>query len=488
MLPGVSIGHNEFGGWGLTVFGQDNEDLYVYDTNPADPGQYRYLDRWEEMQVIRDGIAIKDESPQTVELKYTRHGPVLFEDNKNHKAYALRAAWMEIGNAPYLASLRMDQASSWQEFVAACSYSGIPSENMIWGDVDKNIGYQAVGISPIRRNWSGLVPVPGDGRYEWDGYLPIKALPHLLNPAKGYFASANNYMVPADYPHINALHYTWGDEMRGLRADELMSTGRRHTIVDMMNYQHDELAIPARSIVPLLRPITFNDSMMKSAVARLLDWDHVLDKESIAATIYVSFERQLSRSMQQLMVPDPDSDVLFRLNKKRIIDWLVAPDGRFGDDPIKGRDALLVSSLKQGLIDLTERLGTNMDRWQYGQEKFKHVLIRHPLSAVVSSEVRARLDVGPAPRGGYDSTLNSTGTSNNQRSGATFRVIMDSANWDNSIATSSPGQSGNPDSPHYKDLFQLWVKHQYFPMFFTREKVESVTENRTWLTPRATSR
>jgi|TARA_B100000315_G_scaffold259761_1_gene317090 penicillin amidase len=488
VLPGVSIGHNEHGGWGLTVFGQDNEDLYVYDTNPANPSQYRYLDRWEEMRVISDTIAVKGESPRAVELKYTRHGPVLHEDEKNHKAYALRAAWLEIGNAPYLASLRMDQASSWQEFVEACSYSGIPSENMIWGDVDKNIGYQAVGISPIRPNWSGLVPVPGDGRYEWDGYLPIKALPHILNPDKGYFASANNYMVPEGYPHENALHYTWGDEMRGLRADELLSNGRRHTIVDMMNYQHDELAIPARNIVPLLRPIDFDDGRMKSAVARLLDWDFVLDKGSAAATIYVSFERQLARNMQQLLVPEAAGGVLVRLNKKRIIDWLVAPDGRFGDDPIQARDALLVDSLQQALTDLTERLGPNMNEWHYGQEKFKHVLIRHPLSEVVGNDLRRRLDVGPAARGGYEATLNSTGASNNQRSGATFRVIMDSANWDNSVATSAPGQSGDPDSPHYRDLFQLWVKHQYFPIFFSREKIESVTEQRAWLTPRATSR
>lgn len=483
VLPGISIGHNEYGGWGLTVFGQDNEDLYVYDTNPDNPNQYRYLDHWQEMQVIRDSIAVKNESPQDVELKYTRHGPVLYEDTKNHKAYALRAAWLEIGNAPYLASLRMGQATSWEEFVDACSYSGIPSENMIWGDVDKNIGYQAVGISPIRPNWSGLVPVPGDGRYEWDGFLPIKALPHVLNPAKGYFASANNYMVPDNYPYRNALHYTWGDEMRGLRVDELMSTGRRHSIVDMMNYQHDELAIPARNIVPLLKTIDFEDDQVKNAVARLLQWDYVLDKASIAATIYVSFERQLMRAMQQLLVPDSASNILSSLNKKRIIDWLVAPDGRFGDDPIKGRDALLVSSMQQGLRDLQERLGSNRDNWQYGQEKFKHVLIRHPLSAVVDDRLRSALDVGPVARGGYDSTLNNTGSGNNQRSGATFRVIMDAANWDNSVATSSPGQSGDPDSSHYRDLFQLWVKHQYFPIFFSREKVESVVESRTLLKP-----
>jgi penicillin amidase len=124
-----------------------------------------------------------------------------------------------------------------------------------------------------------------------------------------------------------------------------------------------------------------------------------------------------------------------------------------------------------------------MNHWRYGQEKFKHVLIRHPLSAAVSEEIRTKLDVGPAPRGGNDSTLNNTGGGDNQTSGATFRVALDVADWDNSVATSSPGQSGDPESPHYRDLFQLWARHQYFPLFFSREKIESVTENRYVLEP-----
>ena len=120
VLPGVSIGHNEYGAWGLTIFGNDNEDLYVYDTNPANANEYRYQGRWEPMRVIVDTIAVKGAKPETVELKYTRHGPVIFEDRAGHRAYALRAAWMEPGSAPYLASLRMNQARSWEEFREAC--------------------------------------------------------------------------------------------------------------------------------------------------------------------------------------------------------------------------------------------------------------------------------------------------------------------------------------------------------------------------------
>jgi penicillin G amidase len=110
----------------------------------------------------------------------------------------VRAAWREVGGAPYLASLRMDQAKTWEEFLDACAYSRIPAENMVWADKEGNIGYQAVGIAPQRPNWSGLLPVPGDGRYEWDGFLPIKALPHVENPEKGFFNTSNNYLIPPD--------------------------------------------------------------------------------------------------------------------------------------------------------------------------------------------------------------------------------------------------------------------------------------------------
>lgn len=483
VLPGVSIGHNEYGGWGLTVFGQDNEDLYVYDLNPNNPRQYRYLDGWEEMRIIHETINIKGEAPETVELKYTRHGPVLHEDHEHHKAYALRAAWMEIGNSPYLASLRMDQAQTWEEFVDACSYSRIPAENMIWGDVNKNIGYQAVGISPIRPNWSGLVPVPGDGRYEWDGYLPITSLPHVLNPERGYWATANNYMVPDDYPHPTALHYTWGDEMRGLRVNELLASGRRFNIVDMMQFQHDELSVPARSLTPLLKPLKFAERRDQRATQMLLNWDHVLDKQSVAASIYVYFERRLNKNVNKLVVPEAAEKLYGSLNKKRMIDWLVAPDGRFGEDPIAGRDEVLKQSLTEALAELTELLGPNMNRWKYGQNKLKHVLIHHPLSKAVNEETRALLDVGPAPRGGYNSTLNNTSGNNNQSSGGSFRVIMDAQNWDNSIATSAPGQAGDPHNKHYRDLFALWVNHQYFPLFYSREKIDTVAERRLQLTP-----
>ena len=183
VLPGVSIGHNEHGAWGLTIFGQDAEDLYVYDTNPANPNEYRYRGHGKRCASITDTIPVKGEKPEAVELKYTRHGPVLFEDRANRKAYALRAGWMEPGGAPYLASLRMNQATTWEEFREACSFNHMPSENMVWVDRRATSAGRRPASSRFAATGAAMLPVPGDGRYEWDGYLPITSLPHGSEPA-----------------------------------------------------------------------------------------------------------------------------------------------------------------------------------------------------------------------------------------------------------------------------------------------------------------
>ena len=484
VLPGVSIGHNEHGAWGLTVFGQDNEDLYVYETNPANPNQYRYLDRWVDMTILEDTIPVKGRAAVEVELKYTRHGPVLHEDTDNHTAYALSAAWLDYGSAPYLASLRMDQATTWEEFREACTYSRIPSENMVWADRAGNIGYQAVGVSPIRPNHSGLLPVPGDGRYEWDGFLPIQALPNVVNPEQGFYGTANNYTVPDNYPYWEALHYTWGDQMRAARVHEVLEQGRHLTVVDMMNLQMDELSVAARNLVPLLQNLPGVEGVADRARARLLDWDYVLDKDSVEAAIYVSWERRLRDNVHEAVVPAEAHEYIGSVNTKRMIDWLVAPDGRFGSDPIGGRDAILRNSLSEALTGLNERFGTpDMTTWQYGNEKFKHALIRHPMSGAVDADLRRRLDVGPLPRGGYGGTVHNTGGGDNQTSGASFMIIADTENWDNSVGLNNPGQSGDPDDPHYRDMFELWARDRYFPIFFSREKIDSVTESTLMLQP-----
>ncbi len=485
-IPGVSIGHNEYGAWGLTIFGTDGEDLYVYRTNPDNPNQYWYDGHWEDMRVLSEDIPVKGQDPVTVELKYTRHGPVTFEDRERDLAYAVRGAWMEIGGAPYLASLRMNQARSWDEFRDACSYSNIPGENMVWADREGNIGWQAVGIAPIRRNFSGMVPVAGDGRYEWDGYLPIKAKPHEFNPARGYIETSNSNYTPPDYPYLEAIGYLWTDPYRWARGSEVLGSGRKFSMMDMVRLQHDYLSVPARTLVPLFEGLSAS-GQAEEARRRLLAWDYVLAPDSVEAGIYVAFERRFLDNMRALKIPMGSREHL-RLGMKRAIDFILAPDGDFGEDPIAGRDAFLLRSLEEGMAALTESLGPDMDDWVYGQEDYKHALITHPLSPAVDEETRQRLDVGPVPRGGNSYTLNNTSAADKQVSGASFRIFVDLREWDNTLGMNTPGQVGDPDSPLYDNLFELWAKDKVFPAFFSREKIESVVFEHLELRPRSSLR
>ena len=472
-IPGISIGHNEQGAWGLTVFNTDSEDLYVYQTNPANSNQYRFRDRWEEMQIIEEVIDVKGSSPVTVALKYTGHGPVTYEDEARNLAYAIRPAWLEVGGAPYLASLRMDQASSWEEFREATNYSNMPGENMIWADRDGNIGWQAVGIAPLRRNFSGMVPVPGDGRYEWDGYLEIKSKPNDLNPDRGFIETSNSNYTPPDFPYMDAIGYTWTDPYRWARSSEVLASGRKFNMMDMVELQHDYLSIPARSLVPFFKELTASDPQVEAARQALLDWDFVLDKDSIEAGIYIAFERQLLDNIETLKVPEVAVDYL-TVGMKTTIDMLLAPNGDFGDDPLQGRDQFLLDTLAQGIANLREKLGPNMQNWVYGQADYKHALIRHPLASAVNDEIRSRLNVGPVPRGGNSYTVGAASSGDNQTSGASFRIFVDTRDWDNTLGMNTPGQVGDPDSPLYDNLFELWANDKVFPAFFSREKIETV--------------
>jgi len=482
-IPGISIGHNEYGTWGLTVFETDGEDLYVYDLNPENPNQYKYKDNWVDMSVISETIKVKGQDDVKVDLFYTQHGPVAHIDKENLKAYAVRCAWLEPGGSPYLASLRMDQAKTWEEFREACNYSHIPGENMIWADKEGNIGWQAVGIAPIRNNFSGLVPVPGDGSYEWDGYLPIIEKPHAYNPEQGFLATANQNVTPEDYTHWNAIAYSWSDPYRGDRVNEVLSSGKKMTMDDMKALQVDYLSIPARTLVPYLKDLPLSGKASE-ALKLMNDWDFKLDPNSIAAAIYVSWENEIKDLADDYFIPQAVKEIFLGLQMTTVMDLIQNPDGNFENNATQSRDQFLRDAFENAVANLEENLGPDMSKWQYGQEKFKHTYMAHALGSSVDDATKAKLDLGPLPRGGNSYTPGSTGGNNNQSSGASFRMIVNTGDWDAAIGTNGPGQSGDPDSPFYSNLFEPWAKDQYFPVYYSREKIDSVTVNSYILKPK----
>jgi penicillin amidase len=482
-IPGVSIGHNEKGAWGLTIFETDGEDLYVYDLNPKNLNQYWHKGKWVNMKIIHDNIPVKNSSPKKVSYSYTLHGPVTYIDSANHKAYAVRAAWLEPGGAPYLASLRIDQATNWEEFREACAYSNIPGENMIWADKEGNIGWQAVGIVPIRKHFSGYVPVPGDGRYEWSGYLPIKERPSLLNPSEGFFSTANQHVTPDNYTHWDAIGYTWADPYRGDRIKQVLSNKKKFSLSDMGSLQTDYYSIPATKIVPLLKNISLTDSALNASKILLLDWNYILDKNSIAAGIYAMWEKQIAAMMAEKFIPK-EVNKLISFQLSTIIQYLQNPEKYFGTNGVTERNKLISVAFTKAIDNLTVTLGSTPANWVYGQPKYKHINFEHQLSALVDQELKNKMNIGPFPRGGNGQTPGSTGSADNQQTGASFRLLIDTKDWDETRMINTPGQSGDPDSPFYRNLFYNWANDLYFPAYYSKEKVKAFTVEQIELSPR----
>jgi penicillin amidase len=481
-IPGVSIGHNEKGAWGLTIFETDGEDLYVYDINPKNLNQYWHKGKWVNMKIIHDNIPVKNSSPKKVSYAYTVHGPVTYIDSANHKAYAVRAAWLEPGGAPYLASLRIDQATNWEEFREACAYSNIPGENMIWADKAGNIGWQAVGIIPIRKNFSGYVPIPGDGRYEWSGYLPIKERPSLFNPSEGFFSTANQHVTPDNYTHWDAIGYTWADPFRGDRIKQVLTNKKKFSLPDMAALQTDYYSIPASKISPLLKNISFADSALNNAKKTLLDWNYVLDKNSVAAGIYVMWEKQIASMMAEKFIPKEVS-TLINFQLSTIIQYLQNPEKYFGTNGVAERDKLISVAFTKAIDNLKVQLGPTASNWVYGQPKYKHITFEHQLTSLVDEELKNKMNIGPLPRGGNGQTPGSTGTADNQQTGASFRLLIDTKDWDETRMINTPGQSGDPDSHFYRNLFYDWANDLYFPAYYSKQKIESNTLERIELNP-----
>ncbi len=482
-IPGISIGHNEHGAWGLTVFPLDGEDLYVYELNPKNKNQYKYSGGWEDFRVMKDTIHVKGAADAIVDHTFTRHGPVTFMDTKNNVAYAARCAWMESGGAPYLASLRIDQAKTWEEFREGCSYSNMPGENMIWADTSGTIGWQAVGIAPIRKNWSGLVPVPGDGKYEWGGYLPITSLPYVQNPPKGFWVTANENLVPLNYEHRDAVGWLWADRFRADRIAEVLDKEQKVSLEKMMQLQFDYLSLPARSIVPLLKEVHCEDPKAEAARTMLLQWNFVLDKNSVEAAIYVAWEKKISSGIRSILVPEIGKQYIRTIELSRVIDLLTTPDPIFGKTPQVGRDQFLVKTFQEAMKSLETKLGPEMKSWQYGQPAYHHVLIKHPMSNAVDAATRKKLECGPLPRGGYGSTPGVTSNNDNQSSGASFRIVADVSDWNKTMFTNAPGQSGDPSSEFYRNLFELWANDKHFPVYFSRQMVEKSAKEKRMLNP-----
>lgn len=481
-VPGIAAGHNERIGFGFTIVGMDQQDVYVETLGPCENGSgrcYLHDGRWKPIRRVLDTIRVKGQAERVVPLEFTEHGPIVHEDGSKDaagrtRAFALRFVGSEPGTAGYLAQISVNRATDWRSFLAAAERWRLPTENLIYADVEGNIGWIAAGLMP-KRHWSGLLPVPGTGGYEWNGFRTVAELPSVLNPPKGFIVTANHDIRPDGY--VTPLNFEFATPFRARRVEEILggasgAVGRKFSVEDFQRLQHDELSIQARMLVPgLLEAANRAGRASRWEFATLASWDYVMRAGEASPLLFESWKRALGGLALRRVAGHEAA--LAILGEGWLDDW-ESPDMPLRGYPRAERDQLLLVAMDTALARMRVRMGADTTRWRWGELH----------TASFPHRITPTFDAGTVGRGGDGSTVNSTsGADYHQNAGASFREILDVADWDRSVATSVPGQSGQPGSEFYANLLPLWGRGEYFPLVYSRAAVERETKHVLWLNP-----
>ncbi len=505
-IPLVVLGQNQHYAWGFTNVMVDDTDFYVEITDEEHPDQYFYDGEWRNMIVHEELIPVKGEEPVLYKIRETHHGPIINDVHKvllENESPPISMSW--VGN--YMtnevdAFIGLNLASNWDEFSAAVEKFWIPGQNMIYADLEGNIGWRPAVALPLRAPGTGLVPLPGDNpRWDWQGFVPFDEMPYQLNPEQGYIATANNKTIGNEFPYYISAY--WEPPARANRINELLRIpDKKYTVKDMQAIQQDILSDYARDLTPyfvaLLKDADLSNPHMEAAYNALKQWDYVMDKHSLAAavfnTLWVKFAYNLYGDEMDFIGP-AFKDGFFKLANISIRNSIYLlehiPDSDWFDDiatpDIKETPQMIVErSLLEAVSDLESRFGDDLRDWQWA--KMHTLTHEHPMAKVKILDWLLNLNVGPFPAGGSGTTVNNMEYRMTNPYdvvlGPSVRHIYDFANFQKGGLSVLPtGQSGNPNSPHYADQAELFNTGKYRVMPIDADVVQNSGYKHLILTP-----
>ncbi|MBI2966172.1 MAG: penicillin acylase family protein [Chloroflexi bacterium] len=502
-IPAVLVGHNRHIAWGITAAFTDCQDLFAERFDGGDSRRYESMGRWVDAEVIEESIAVKGrDEPEPLQIAITRHGPLVADGPAGSDLRFALSAVALTGPGDAGGWIALNRARDWREFTDALRQVHSAQLNVVYADVEGNIGHRLTGRVPVRAAGDGTVPAPGwSGDHEWVGWVPFEEMPHALNPPQGVVVSANNKIVPDGYPHH--LGNVWMNGFRAARISEVLAGHPKISAAVCRGLHADVVCIPGREFARRTSVLTSDDPDVRTAVGLLQDWGGKLDGRSPAAALFEVARHHLIRTV---LAPVEDPDVSAGLTGVGPNQVLAPGNELYGNDLVAvfrmldnpeswwmkragGSEAALATSLKDAVEWLRAELGPKPSKWRWGaihRVRFPHPIgLRPPLGEV--------FDRGPYPIGGDMDTPAQAGLAPNRPYDAraacpSYRQVIDLANWDASVAIHAPGQSGQIGSRHYDDLLKRWRRGEYHPMLWTREQIEANAEARMRLDPAAPSR
>jgi penicillin amidase len=464
--PGVIVGHNQRIAWGITNLQFDVQDLYLEKFDDR-TGRYLFGGQAEQARPEREIIKVKGRPPEELDYWVTRHGPIIVHEGTERIALRWTVAEPGLLQFPFL---EIDRAQNWQQFRAALSRYPGPGSNLVYADVDGNIGYQAVGKLPKRRGYRGDVPVDGSsGDFEWDGFIPFDQLPSVFNPPGGIIATANQNPFPQDYPY--PINGNFAPPYRFRQIRDLLSSRNGWRAADMLTVQKDIYSafhkFLAGQIVAAYDRRNQHSPDLDDAVTLLRAWNGQMHKDWPAPFLVVLAYQHVRSSVAESA--SPSSTAAYQLQMAHfVVERLLRerPAGWFGD-----YDQMLLRALIDAVEEGRRIQGGDVKRWQYGA--WLRVGINNPVVHQVPLIARY-FDIAPVPMSGGATTVKQT----TRALAPSMRMSADLGDWDNSLLNIPIGQSGQILSSHYKDQWDAYYNARSFPMQFRNVQASSTLEFR----------
>ena len=498
-IPIVTLGRNDRIAWGFTNTGPDVQDLYLEKLDAG--GGYVTPEGPKPFKKISEVIKVKGAEDVKLEVRVTRHGPVISDVAKSAldatpRGYAMAFAWTALADddRTFQSSLELGRSGTWRDFLSAVRNLNAPQQNMVYADIDGNIGYVAAGRVPVRKpenDLKGLTPALGwDARYDWAGYVPFEDLPQSYNPASGRLWTANDKIVAPGYkPFITS---EWQPPYRANRIGALLEATPRHDSASFARIHADSVSLAMREALPHFLATTPRNETSRRALALLGQWDGDMRRDRAEPLIAAAWWRELTKRLYADELGDA-----FQANwaprAQFMLNILADRDGqsRWCDDvrtpAVETCAEQLAVSLDAALADLSRRHGSDMNAWRWGEAH----RARHEHRPFGKQPMLARIFDIAAPSSGDAYTVNvgqhhlyDEAEPFANRHAASLRAIYDLSDPEKSLFIHSGGQSGNRLSAHYKDFTEAWAAGEYIPMITDRKRIEAAPHTKLRLVPK----
>ncbi|HEY1658838.1 MAG TPA: penicillin acylase family protein [Candidatus Sulfotelmatobacter sp.] len=484
-FPYVIVGHNQRIAWGFTNIGPTVTDGFIENFNAQ--GEYQTPKGWQQPEHRQENIHVKGQSDVVIDVKITRHGPIVTELIPGEtRQVALRWTLYDGLHMPFF---DVDTAQNWNDFRKAFSQLDAPGQNVVYADVDGNIGYQATGRIPIRASGDGSLPVSGaDDAHEWTSYIPFDKLPSIYNPPSGVIATANGRITPDDYPY--SISVEWEAPWRTTRIYHVLESGRKFAPSDMLALQNDVHSendlFAAERFVYSVDHAAKPSARAKQAADLMRNWDGRMTENSTAATLAVRSARELTRLLLEPHLGPAPNDAK---QQEKTLSWksyswamrtvwlqnvMLHQPKRWLPEKYPNYDELLTASVEAAVSGADA--AQDLTKWNWG--RVNEVEIEHPILGKIPL-IRNWAGPGIKEQSGSGYTVKAV----TRHHGPSERFTANLADLDRSTLNTVTGQGGNFLSPYYMDQWQAWCDGTTFELPFSAAAVKAAQQNVLVLQP-----